>query len=123
MSGDTSLVRISQCCEMAERWLSGISAPSPMTLDADVIIVGSGPAGAAAALELSKITEVLLLDVGHSAPEESPGVDRFAELLGEKLEGMSIISEPYLRPKLRSHLFRYVTRTWRKFCALTYCVV
>ena len=38
-----------------------------MTLDADVIIVGSGPAGAAAALELSKITEVLMLDVGHSA--------------------------------------------------------
>jgi len=85
-----------------------------MTLDADVIIVGSGPAGAAAALELSKITEVLMLDVGHSAPEESPGVDRFAEFLGERLEGMSIISEPYLSPKLRSPLFRYVTRSWRE---------
>ena len=85
-----------------------------MTLDADVIIVGSGPAGAAAALELSKMTEVLMLDIGHSAPEESPGLDRFAELLGERLEGMSIITEPYLSPKLRSPLFRYVTRSWRE---------
>jgi choline dehydrogenase-like flavoprotein len=114
MPDNPVLARISQRLEVAERRISGVLASSSMTLDADVIIVGSGPAGAAAALELSNRTQVLMLDVGHSAPEESPDEDRFVELLGERLEGMSIITEPYLSPKLRSPLFRYVTRSWRE---------
>ena len=40
-----------------------------MTDVADVIIIGSGPAGAGAALELCAKRKVLMLDIGQTAQE------------------------------------------------------
>ncbi|PYL66091.1 MAG: hypothetical protein DMF25_01430 [Verrucomicrobia bacterium] len=90
-----------------------------MTEVADVIIVGSGPAGAAAALELCAKRKVLMLDIGHTAQEVTSQTNRFRETFGEELEGLSHISGTYLSPKLRSPLFRYVTRGWRELSPIT----
>lgn len=98
---------------MGEGYNPGLLVSPHMIFESDVIIVGSGPAGAAAALELCSRTNVVMLDVGDTISQSSEA-DRFSTMLGDDLEGISNITRPYLSPKLRSPLFRYVTRRWRE---------
>ena len=90
----------------------------------DVIIVGSGPAAAAAALEL-KGTNICVLDIGYrgktrSTPNDSPyqikesSEDTSALLLGEKFESLHNISKSYLSPKLKSPAMSFVTQSLGK---------
>jgi len=93
----------------------------------EVIIVGSGPSGVAAALELLD-RNLLILDAGFEAPASSHKLDQnlydlkrgnedlSALLLGEQYEGLHNVASPYLSPKLKSPLVRFVTREWRELC-------
>src|SRR5687767_1033259 len=92
-------------------------------LSARVIIVGSGAAGTFAALQL-RGRGVLVLDVGYT-PDKSalsgnlydlrkdPGPhegDLFDELIGRDFESLHNVFHPYLSPKLKAPLMRFVTR-------------
>lgn len=91
-----------------------------MSLMYDAIIVGAGPAGAAAAMGL-KGKRVLMLDVGCVPDKKSAEFsdnfynykgagDHSSELLlGENLESLHNVSRPYLMPKLKAPFQRYVT--------------
>lgn len=93
----------------------------------EVIIVGSGPAGVSAALELSD-RNVLVLDVGYHAPKPShvlnqnlydlkKSTEDFSEvLLGQQFESLHNVVSPYLSPKLKGPLLRFVTQDWRRLC-------
>lgn len=85
----------------------------------DVIIVGAGPAGMAAAYELQN-KNVLMIDVGHSAPNTSTlnknlydlKVERpnlFNELVGQNFESLRNIDQNYLSPKLKSPYMNFIT--------------
>ena len=92
-----------------------------------VIIVGSGPAGAAAAIGLKKCSSVLMLDVGNQPKNKSkyyknnfysykkPGSEGFEFLIGNKFESLNNISKDYLMPKLKSPLMRFVTESDQNF--------
>lgn len=91
----------------------------------DVIIVGSGPAGTAAAMKLAGL-KVVILDIGHQ-PECHEDLkdnfytikrqpERFArELIGDNCESMEGIFGRYIMPKLKAPLQRYVLRDYDRF--------
>ena len=93
----------------------------------EVIIVGSGPAGVAAGLELQD-RNVLILDAGFEAPTPPHDLrqnlydlkrsnrDLSNLLLGEKFESLHNVVSPYLSPKLKSPLVRFVTQNSRQLC-------
>jgi len=95
----------------------------------EVIIVGSGPAGVSAALELSD-KNVLILDVGFSAPQHTfdleqnlydlkkHAADLSPAILGEQFESLHNLFSFYLSPKLKSPLMRFVTKDWQQLCPL-----
>jgi choline dehydrogenase-like flavoprotein len=94
-------------------------------MDADVIIVGSGAAGAAAALGLAE-HDPLVVDVGNEPPpdrfagsleesrESSP--DLHDGLIGPDLESLHNVFFPYLSPKLKAPLMRFI---WAEAASLT----
>lgn len=94
----------------------------------DVAIVGSGPAGTAAALAL-RGRNVLLLDVGYGAPERS-GIDgnfytakrepraNFAALIGDEFESLHNVDGANLMPKIKSPLRRFVVRDSRRLAPI-----
>ena len=98
-----------------------------MTISYEVIIVGSGPAGVAAALEL-RDRNILILDAGFEAPAPSHDLDQnlydlkrdnedLSELLlGEQYEGLHNVVSTYLSPKLKSPGVRFVTQDWQQLC-------
>jgi choline dehydrogenase-like flavoprotein len=91
----------------------------------EVIIVGSGPAGVSAALEL-RDRNLLILDVGFRAPAlphelkqnlydlKKSTEDLSTVLLGEKFESLNNVVSTFLTPKLKGPLLRFVTRDWRQ---------
>ncbi len=90
----------------------------------DVIIVGSGPAGTAAARRL-KNRNVLILDVGNRPTEDSQlngnlfrqrklSHDLFHSLIGENFESLYNLHNPPISLKLKSPGMRYVTQDWQK---------
>lgn len=91
----------------------------------EVIIVGSGPAGVSAALELQD-RNVLILDVGFRAPKlpyelkqnlydlKKNTADLSAVLLGEKFESLDNLVSPFISPKLKGPFLKFVTRDWRQ---------
>jgi len=92
----------------------------------DVIIVGSGASGVAAALELSHLgIRPLILDVGHQG-DAAPGLDRnfydyrrkndvFDMMIGRDNEGLSnLITGTEVPVKLTAPCSRYVTRDSRQ---------
>lgn len=96
----------------------------------DVILVGSGPGAAGAALRLAGQGTVLVLDVGHR-PErmgEALDADQFALkregradpglLLGKDFESLHNLHRDYLSPKLKPPLLRFITRDWQKLSPL-----
>lgn len=95
----------------------------------DVIIVGSGPAGVSAALELCD-SNVLVLDVGVRAPtlpyelnenlyDLKKSTRDFSQvMLGEKFESLHNVVSAYLSPKLKAPLLRFVTQDWQRFCPI-----
>ena len=93
----------------------------------EVIIVGSGPAGVAAGLELQD-RNVAVLDAGFEAPAPSHDLsqnlydlkrsndDLSRLLLGEQFESLHNVVSPYLSPKLKSPLVRFVTQDSQQLC-------
>ena len=93
----------------------------------EIIIVGSGPAGVAAGLELQD-RNVAVLDAGFEAPEPPQDLrqnlydlkrsneDLSKLLLGEQFESLHNVVSPYLSPKLKSPLVRFVTQSSRQLC-------
>jgi choline dehydrogenase-like flavoprotein len=84
----------------------------------DFIIVGSGIAGAGAALALAD-HDAMVIDVGHRPPPPAlhggwpelrrAGSDLSDVLLGPRLESLHNVFRPYLSPKLKAPLLRFVT--------------
>jgi len=92
----------------------------------DNIVVGSGPAGSAAALTL-KNKNTLILDVGFSAPEVPDFFcgdvyelirnygDLFPQLVGDNFEGMyNLFSEKKISLKLKSPYMSFILRRWKE---------
>jgi len=85
----------------------------------DIIIVGSGPAGVAAARKLTGLN-VMMLDVGNQPPDgfshgtnfydmkKNPS-DYFEQIIGTKYESLNNIDNPTLMPKIKAPYQRYVT--------------
>ncbi len=92
----------------------------------DAIIIGSGPAGAAAALRLAGHCKVLVLDVGHRPLERGDALDASqyelkrsgradpALLIGKRGEALHNIHQDYLSPKLKAPLMRFVSAGWQE---------
>ncbi len=90
----------------------------------DYLIVGSGPAGTAAALGLSG-ANCLVLDVGQ-VPNKTVALDRnvfdlrkttddlFEQLVGTEFEGMHNLHRPPMSLKLKAPAMRYVVDGWSK---------
>jgi choline dehydrogenase-like flavoprotein len=84
----------------------------------DFVIVGSGAAGMAAALAVAG-RNTAVIDVGHRPPPPQLGgswhelrgtaPDLSEPLLGPRLESVRNVFEPYLSPKLKAPLLRFVT--------------
>lgn len=96
-----------------------------MTLH-DVIIVGSGPAGTAAALQLAG-KNVLLLDVGFTPPENAKSfcgdlydlrkkpLDLFPSLVGDNFESLAnLFTDKKINLKLKSPYMSYIIRNWQR---------
>ena len=92
----------------------------------DVIIVGSGPAGTAAALQLAG-GNVLLLDVGFTPPKVADNfcgdlydlrkkqLDLFPSLVGDNFESLAnLFANRKINLKLKSPYMRYIIRDWKK---------
>lgn len=87
----------------------------------EVIIVGSGPAGTAAALQLAG-RDVLMLDVGYDVPKvpeffsgdlqslRQTQSDLFSSLIGDDFDSLiNVFAERRLSLKLKSPYMRYIT--------------
>ena len=91
----------------------------------DVIIVGSGPAGTAAALQLAG-GNVLLLDVGFTPPKNAKNfcgdlydlrkkpLDLFPSLVGDNFESLAnLFTDRKINLKLKSPYKSYIIRNWQ----------
>ena len=89
-------------------------------MDAEVIIVGSGPASVAATMGL-KNHQVLILDVGIQPQADGSfdqsiyqqrrdGRDLFDLCIGKDFEGLQNIFGPKMSPKLKGPKVRFITK-------------
>ena len=96
----------------------------------DVIIVGSGPAGTSAALQLAE-GDVLLLDAGFTPPEVPKNFcgdlydlrktqrDLFPSLIGENFESLAnIFVDKKNNLKLKSPYMSYIIRSWQELAPI-----
>jgi choline dehydrogenase-like flavoprotein len=96
----------------------------------DVIIVGSGPAGTAAALQLAG-GDVLLLDAGFTPPEVPPNfcgdlyelrktqLDLFPSLVGENYDSLAnLFADRKINLKLKSPYMSYIIRNWQTLSSI-----
>lgn len=96
----------------------------------EVIIVGSGPSGVAAALELSG-RGALLLDAGYTPPPvpdgfrgdlydlRARGEDLFPSLVGERFESLvNLFSPAKTNLKLKSPYMNYIIRDWERLAPM-----
>lgn len=91
----------------------------------EVIVIGSGPAGVAAALQLRGV-RVLMLDVGHDPPAKHT-LDRnfyqikrrptphYQDLIGPRFESLESVIGEYRSPKIKAPLQEFVTRDSDRF--------
>ena len=91
----------------------------------DVILVGSGPAGTAAALQLAG-GDVLMLDAGFTPPKIAENfcgdlydlrkkkLDIFSSLVGENFESLvNLFTDKKINLKLKSPYMSYIIRNWQ----------
>nr|NJM01480.1 GMC family oxidoreductase [Desulfobacula sp.] len=91
----------------------------------DIIIVGSGPAGTAAALQLAG-GDVLLLDAGFTSPKipknfcgdlyhlRKKELNLFPSLVGDNFESLAnLFTDKKINLKLKSPYMSYIIRNWK----------
>lgn len=94
----------------------------------DVAIIGSGPAGTAAALTL-RGRNVLMLDVGHAAAPGDGIADNFyaakrdpqahfKALIGDDFESLANVDGANLMPKIKAPLRRFVVKDSRRLAPI-----
>jgi choline dehydrogenase-like flavoprotein len=87
---------------------------SPAAFDADIIIVGSGPAGVSAAFPLVESgARVMMIDGASSEkPAAEDGNERWRRMLGSELE--ALLPEDGVSPKLRTPHARRIVRDFER---------